>query len=473
MVFSSTIFLFFFLPFVLMGYYLLRSVKRRNVWLLAVSLFFYFWGGSQFFPVLVYSICLNYVGGRIIGYLQLSEKKRVCQTVFLLILICNLCNLGYWKYAKFFMQIWGNITGISLHIPDIVLPIGISFFTFQGMSYLIDVYRGDVPVQKNFLRLGLYISLFPQLIAGPIVRYSDIEKQLRDRKHSVDDFVAGIRLFTVGLAKKAILANSLALFVDGIFGLPFEQNEPSVAWLGLIGYSLQLYFDFSGYSDMAVGLGRMFGFRFAGNFNYPFISCSPSELWRRWHISLSSWFRDYVYIPLGGNRTGNVYWNLFCVFLLTGIWHGASWNYVLWGFYWGTVVVAEKFLSRKIKRKIHVPKALLWVFTMFLWLVGMAIFRTDTLQDCIQYLRSLFGILHLQNVGFSISYYIHRYEVFIMAVSLLAMLPFGKRFYLWLQKKIPETYFTLAENIGTILLLGISAIYVITGTYNPFIYFQF
>lgn len=473
MVFSSTIFLFFFLPFVLMGYYFLRSVKCRNVWLLAASLFFYFWGGSRFFPVLFCSICLNYAGGRIIGYLLLSEKRKVCQIVFFLALVCNLCNLGYWKYAKFLMQIGKGIMGISLCIPDIVLPIGISFFTFQGMSYLIDVYRGDVPVQKNFLRLGLYISLFPQLIAGPIVRYSDIERQLRDRKHSVDDFAVGVRLFAVGLAKKAILANSLALSADRIFGMPYEQNEPAVAWFGLLSYSLQIYFDFSGYSDMAVGLGKMFGFRFAGNFNYPYISCSPSELWRRWHISLSSWFRDYVYIPLGGSKTGNVYWNLFCVFILTGIWHGASWNYVLWGLFWGVVVVAEKVLSRRIKRKIPVPKVLLWMFTMFLWSMGLVIFRTDTLQDCIQYFQSLFGILHLHNVGFSILYYVHRYEVFIMGVSLLAMLPLGRHFYLWLQKKLPETYFTLIENTGAMLLIGISAIYVITGTYNPFIYFQF
>lgn len=473
MVFSSTVFLFFFLPIVLIGYYLLRTVKGRNVWLLAVSLFFYFWGGSQFFLVLIYSICLNYVGGRIIGSLKTAEKKRACQAFFLLILVCNLCNLGYWKYTKFLMQTWGNITGISLHIPDIVLPIGISFFTFQGMSYLIDVYRGDVPVQKNLLRLGLYISLFPQLIAGPIVRYSDIEKQLQDRKHSVDDFSAGIRLFAVGLAKKAVLANSLAIFADKIFGMPYEQNEPAVAWVGLLGYSLQIYFDFSGYSDMAVGLGRMFGFRFAGNFNYPYISCSPSEIWRRWHISLSTWFKDYVYIPLGGSRTGNVYLHLLCVFILTGIWHGASWNYVLWGLFWGVAVVAERFLSDKIKRKISVPRVILWMFTMFLWLMGMTIFGTETLHDCIQYFQSLFGILPLHNVGFSISYYIHRYEVFIIAVSLFAMLPLGKYFLLWLQKKLPETHFTLVENIGAVLLLGISAIYVITGTYNPFIYFQF
>lgn len=473
MVFSSTVFIFFFLPLVLAGYFLLRSVKGRNIWLLMVSLFFYFWGGASFFPIILYSIVLNYAGGRILGALQSSGREKAGKISFAVLVVLNLLNLGYWKYTKFIMQTICDITGASLTIPNIILPIGISFFTFQGMSYVIDVYRGDVPVQKNILKVGLYIALFPQLIAGPIVRYSDIAKQLDERDHSVDDFAAGIRLFTVGLAKKAILANSAAVTTDAVFGMHPYQNEPAVAWLALLCYSIQIYFDFSGYSDMAIGLGKMFGFTFPKNFDYPFISCSASELWRRWHISLSTWFKDYVYIPLGGSRKGNVYLNLLCVFLLTGLWHGASWNYVLWGAFWGVLIVTERFLTHKIKLPFSIPKILSWAFTMFLWLLSMVIFRTESLQESVQYFQSMFGLVPLQNAGFSLPYYIHKYEIFIIVSGMIAMLPLGKHLFLWLEKKLPQTVFTILENVTTLLLFGISAMYVVTGTYNPFIYFQF
>lgn len=407
------------------------------------------------------------------GVLREAGRERAGKISFMVLVGLNLLNLGYWKYTKFIMQVICDIIGLSLTIPDIILPIGISFFTFQGMSYVIDVYRGDVPVQKNILKVGLYIALFPQLIAGPIVRYSDIEKQLDERTHSVDDFAAGIRLFTVGLAKKAILANSAAITTDAVFGLHPYQNEPAVAWLALFCYWIQIYFDFSGYSDMAIGLGRMFGFAFPKNFDYPFISCSTSELWRRWHISLSTWFKDYVYIPLGGSRKGNAYLNLFCVFLLTGLWHGASWNYVLWGAFWGVLIVTERFISRKIKIPFKIPKILSWTFTMFLWLLNLVIFRTETLGESVQYFQSMFGLVPVQNGGFSLPYYIHKYEIFILACGMIAMMPLGKRLYLWLQEKLPQTGFAILENTVTLLLFGISALYVVTGTYNPFIYFQF
>ena len=473
MVFSSTIFIFFFLPVVLAGYFLLRSAKSRNIWLLAVSLFFYFWGGASFFPIIICSIILNYIGGRILGVLQTSGREKLQKGFFVLIVILNLLNLGYWKYTKFIMQTICDISGLQIAIPEIILPIGISFFTFQGMSYVIDVYRKDVPVQKSILKTGLYIALFPQLIAGPIVRYSDIEKQLDTRTHSVDDFAAGIRIFTIGLAKKSILANSAAVMADTIFGLQPYQNEPAVAWLGLLYYTIQLYFDFSGYSDMAIGLGRMFGFEFPKNFNYPFISCSPSELWRRWHISLSTWFKDYVYIPLGGSRKGNVYRNLLCVFILTGLWHGASWNYVMWGLFWGVINIIERILSRKVKWKFSIPKIFSWGFTMFLWCMSMVIFRAETLQKSKQYFQSLFGIIPLRNVGYSLPYYLNRYNIFIIVTGLIAMLPFGRHCYFKLKEKLPETCFLIMENAATLILFGISILYVVTSTYNPFIYFQF
>lgn len=470
MVFSSTIFLFFFLPIVLAGYFLL-PFKAKNIWLLFVSLFFYFFGGPAFFPIIICSILLNYAGGRLIGLFREAGKPKVVKSVLAVTIAGNLGMLGYWKYTGFILQTVRDITGLSISIPDIILPIGISFFTFQGMSYVIDVYRDTVPVQKSLLKVGLYIALFPQLIAGPIVRYSDIEKQLSNRVHSVDDFASGIRIFTVGLAKKAILANSMAVTADAVFKLHPYQNEPAVAWFGLISYIFQLYFDFSGYSDMAIGIGRMFGFTFPKNFDYPYISRSVSEIWKRWHISLSSWFRDYVYVPLGGSRTGHVYRNLMCIFILTGIWHGASWNYVVWGIYWAALIAAERFWSGRIKYRL--PAAAAWVFTMILWMIGIVIFRTETLPLCGQYLSSLLGICPVQERGFSLNYYIDRYEVCMLLICAIAATPLGKYAYQYVRKKLPQTAFLAAENIGALILFGISALYVVTGTYNPFIYFQF
>lgn len=406
-------------------------------------------------------------------YARTSGRDKLQKFVFVLTVVFNLFSLGYWKYTGFLVNVIRTVTGWQFAIPQIILPIGISFFTFQGMSYVIDLYRGEVPVQKNILKLGLYIALFPQLIAGPIVRYSDIEQQINNRIHSVYDVATGIRLFTVGLAKKAVIANSAAVTADAIFDMHPYQNEPAVAWLGLLVYTIQLYFDFSGYSDMAVGLGRMFGFKFPRNFNYPFIACSGSELWKRWHISLSSWFRDYVYIPLGGSRKGNVYLNLLIVFLLTGLWHGAAWNYVLWGLFWGVIVVSERFVFCHIKRKITIPKFFSWAFTMFLWLMSMVIFRTESLRECGQYFQSLFGMIEMRNVGFSLSYYLNRYEIFIIVLGMAAMLPIGSRCYTILKEKMTQTSFLLLENVVTLLLFGISIMYVVTGTYNPFIYFQF
>lgn len=472
MVFSSTAFIFFFLPVALVGYYLMPE-KGKNLWLLFVSLFFYAWGGIAFFPVIIYTIFLNYIGGCLIGYFEQKGKVKVQKTIFVLTVCLNLFNLCYWKYTGFILGVFRDITGLDLQIPEIVLPIGISFFTFQGMSYVIDLYRKEVPVQKSLWRLGLYIALFPQLIAGPIVRYTEIEKQLTDRKQNVEQLASGIRTFTVGLAKKAVIANSVALTADEIFNGPTSQNTPAIAWLGLICYTFQLYFDFSGYSDMAIGLGRMFGFRFPENFNYPFVSRSITEFWRRWHISLSSWFRDYVYIPLGGNRTGNVYFNLMCVFVLTGIWHGASWNFILWGIYFGIIVVAERFVTKGLNCKFHFPTVLSIAWTFFLWMMSMVLFRAEDLSAAVLYYKSLFGAITECNPRFALSWYLDRHLAFILIISVIAALPIGKNMYLWVKGKLSENLFTFLVNIVTIFLLGISLLYVVTSTYNPFIYFQF
>lgn len=470
MVFSSTIFLFFFLPIAVVGYFLIPT-KGRNYWLLAVSLFFYYYGGAAFFPVIICSILLNYAGGLFIGLLQEAKKPQAEKIILIIAVTGNLAMLTYWKYIGFILQTIKDITGFSISVPDIILPIGISFFTFQGMSYVIDVHRGTVSVQKNILKVGLYIALFPQLIAGPIVRYSNIEKQISNRIHSVDNFADGIRVFVIGLAKKAVLANATAVTADAVFGLHPYQNEPAVAWLGLVSYFFQLYFDFSGYTDMAMGIGMMFGFTFPKNFDYPYISCSVSEIWRRWHMSLTGWFRDYVYIPLGGNRTGHTYRNLICIFVLTGIWHGASWNYLVWGVYWALLFIAERFLSDRIRFRLPAPMA--WAITMTLWMIGLMIFRTKTLLLCGQYFLSLFGLCPVQDRGFSLAYYIGRYEVCMLLICAIAATPLGSYVYQFAKRKMPQTVFIMIENTAVLMLLVLSAIYVVTGTYNPFIYFQF
>ena len=337
-------------------------------------------------------------------------------------------------------------------------------------------------MQKNITNIALYISMFPQLIAGPIVRYESIAEQINQRKCTVEEFSSGIRLFVVGLSKKLIIANSVASIADKIFGLPANENMISVSWLGVVCYTFQLYFDFSGYSDMAIGLGRMFGFIFPANFNYPYISRSISEFWRRWHISLSSWFRDYVYIPLGGSRTGNVYLNLLCVFFLTGLWHGASWNFVFWGLIFAVCTITERWIKRHVKPDHFkampgIAGILLnvagWAYTMFVWMMSMVLFRADTLQNAGSYYLSLFGINKLKNVGFTISYYINRYELFVLIAAAFFSFPVAKNIYSLLKKKLPQIGFTILLNIGTLILFVVNTMYILTETYNPFIYFRF
>ena len=477
MVFSSVIFLFFFLPVTLAGYYIAPNIKIKNIWLLFASLFFYFWGGVSFFPIIIYSIVVNYVSGILIDRSRGSRRKAV----LIISIILNLSNLAYWKYAMFLMEIVRGITHTHFDIPTILLPIGISFFTFQGMSYVIDVYRGDVDVQKSIFKLGLYISMFPQLIAGPIVRYNDVEVMLADRNHTLDGFVSGCRRFIIGLAKKAILANSLAAVCDPIFDATGISHTIPVAWTGAVFYTLQLYFDFSGYSDMSVGLGKMFGFDFPENFNYPYISLSPSDFWRRWHMSLSRWFRDYVYIPLGGNRKGNVYLNLFIVFVLTGIWHGASYNMLIWGIYWGILVVGHRFIRQHIKSlsgddknvQWYLKRAGSWIMMAAVVIMGWVIFRAPGISEALGYLAAMFGGGKSGPVQFGLSHYVHFYECFILAVSLFAMLPAGKALSGRIKERMTPVSYQVLACISSAVLFMISILYVVTETYNPFIYFQF
>ena len=488
MVFSSTTFVFFFLPITLIGYFICRNIQVKNIWLLSVSLFFYFWGGPAFLPILVFCICFNYLGGLLISGARCKGNNLAAKIFFVLVIVGNIANLCYWKYTGFILNSINTWYNAKIQVPSITLPIGISFFTFQGMSYVIDLYRKKVPVQKNLINIALYISMFPQLIAGPIVRYESISGQIDRRRCTVEEFSSGIRLFVVGLSKKLIIANSVASVADKIFGLPANQNMVSVSWLGVVCYTFQLYYDFSGYSDMAIGLGRMFGFKFPENFNYPYISRSVSEFWRRWHISLSSWFRDYVYIPLGGSRTGNVYLNLLCVFFLTGLWHGASWNFVLWGLIFAVCTIIERWVKKHVElnrikdepsgKNTYINNGLLlsvagWVYTMFVWMMSMVLFRADTLQNAGSYYLSLFGLNKLQNVGFTLSYYLNRYELFVLIAAAFFSFPVAKNIYGLLKKKLPLVGFTVLLNAGTVVLFVVNTMYILTETYNPFIYFRF
>lgn len=467
MVFSSSVFLFVFLPIVLIVYGIIPA-KLQNYWLLIASLFFYLWGGTQFFPIIIFSIIINYLGGMCLASVQKESYRKVILAAFVGV---NILNLGYWKYTNFLVDIIRQITDSAIEMEAIILPIGISFYTFQGVSYVIDVYRRDVEVQKNPIYVALYICLFPQLIAGPIVRYSDIVNDINKRERSWDNYEQGIIRFILGLGKKAIIANSMGAIAEPIFKASPYENSVAIAWIGAIAYSLQIYFDFSGYSDMAIGIGRIFGFSFPENFNYPYISKSITEFWRRWHISLSSWFRDYVYIPLGGNRKGNVYVNLSIVFLLTGIWHGANWTFVIWGIYYGIFIVLERLGKKHLKFRF--PKVVGHVYTLFLVIIGWVIFNAGSLEHAWQYILSMFGMLPLGMVRYTYEWYLNRYSVFLFLVAIIASLPLGKIVWSAVEKKLPTLVQKIFCYAGTGLLLLICMIYVMTSTFNPFIYFQF
>lgn len=461
MVFSTPIFLFLFLPAVLVLNYIIpkKYIAAKNVVLLIASLFFYAWGEPKNVLLMLLSIAVNYVCGLLLGKFDSDEKKR--KVVLWASVVFNLGLLFFFKYFNF-------VTGGLF--PVIKLPIGISFFTFQIMSYTIDVYRRSVEPQKNLVKLALYISLFPQLIAGPIVRYIDVEKQLTYRECTAEKTARGMIRFSMGLAKKVIVSNTVAAICDGIFGS--TNTVPAfTAWVGVICYALQIYFDFSGYSDMAIGMGHMLGFDFLENFNYPYVSCSVQEFWRRWHISLSSWFRDYLYIPLGGNRRGKVrtYINLIIVFACTGLWHGASFSFIVWGLWHGLFLVIERLGFKKVLDKL--PKFIGWIYTMLVVLVGWVFFRADTLSAAMKYLGEMFsfsggvanGMAQFDNLSFIIT---------VIAIVLCTPV------YQFLKGKLEKTEGgkKAAFVIGAVLATGLfilSVIFLTGSGYNPFIYFRF
>lgn len=464
MVFSSTLFIFTFLPVTLLGHLLLKG-KWKNYWLIVMSLVFCGWTQQIVLVLLAASIAINYSGALIIS--KISQGKKTALTVTVL---ANFAMLFYFKYFSFLQETIRDLFMHRLEVWEIVLPIGISFFTFQGVSYVIDVYRGDVEVQKNIFKLTLYIVLFPQLIAGPIVRYKDIAEEIDNRRVSLDDFTQGIERFIIGLSKKTIIANSMAIVVDQIWANGPLYNNWMTAWFGSIAYTLQIYYDFSGYSDMAIGIGRMLGFHFGENFNLPYISKSITEFWRRWHISLSSWFRDYVYIPLGGNRK-NVYLNLGIVFLLTGIWHGAAWNFVLWGIWNGVFIIGERIAGRKsgITRWNAVSSAL----TLLVVNLGWVLFRAPSIRDAAEYVGIMFGAVRPDNILFDIRWYADSWNILIMIIGIAFASSLPSIAGKWISEKIDSKCAEVLKYIVLLLMFAFSVTRVVSGTYNPFIYFRF
>ena len=466
MLFSSVSFLFMFLPLVCAAYFLVRRELKNDV-LLAASILFYAWGEPRYLAVMLTTILINYAGAMLI-----DRHRSRGKLILALSVVADLSFLFYFKYFNFVLTNVNSLFHAGFEPLNVVMPIGISFYTFQAMSYLVDVYRGETPVQKSVYKLALYVSLFPQLIAGPIVKYRDVADQIDGREESFDKVAYGAKRFTVGLAKKMLIANTLGAVADKIFEQPINQFSVSTAWIGAFAYAFQLYYDFSGYSDMAIGLGSIFGFKFLENFNYPYISKSITEFWRRWHISLSTWFKEYLYIPLGGNRVSkrrNLF-NLFVVFLATGVWHGAAWTFVVWGLWHGLFIIIEKATGFAKKEGGRAFTALKHVYTIAVFLFGWILFRADTVRYASQYVRRMFGVFRQSDVAFDLSYYIDRIEILAFIAAFVCAMPVFKN----MLTVSPERKVLYAlVNVWMILLFVLSAAFVAASTYNPFIYFRF
>ncbi len=488
MVFSTATFLFLFLPLVL-GLYFVLPAKLRNSWLLLASLFFYAWGETWIVVVMLASIAGNFGLALLMEGKNGERSERTRKLVVAAALVLNLGLLVAFKYTNFLVEnldfIFARLGMHALDVPKISLPIGISFFTFQALSYVIDVYRREAAVQRNPIDFGLYIALFPQLIAGPIVRYHDVAMQILHRTITSAKFAEGIRRFIFGLAKKMLIANTAAAMADQIFALPNGDLTAGLAWLGTLSYTIQIYFDFSGYSDMAIGLGLMFGFRYLENFNFPYIASSITRFWRRWHMSLSTWFRDYLYIPLGGNRgsKGRTYFNLLLVFLLCGLWHGASWTFMAWGAYHGLFLVIERLGFGRVLDRVWRP--LQHVYTLLAVIVGWVLFRAESFTQALAFLEAMVGLGAgdgaLRNPG----YYLGNEQVAVLILGCLFSMPIAP----WVGNRIGNrltelgssglrwqllrtcSYASLIVILGALLMLCSAKMAV--GTYNPFIYFRF
>lgn len=475
MLFTSPIFLFLFLPLTFVLYYLVPK-KLKNGILLLLSLGFYTWGEKELVALIILSAVTDYSCALLIskGFRKLGLYLSV---------IFNLSLLFYFKYSRF---IFNNLIEIlqSINInaenassfSNIVLPLGISFYTFQTLSYTIDVYRGKIKANNNFIDFATYVTLFPQLIAGPIVRYSEIEKMLKKRTISWSLFASGIERFLIGLAKKMIIANNCAFLADGIFTLPTSDSSSLMAWLGVIAYSFQIYFDFSGYSDMAIGLGKMFGFNFPENFNYPYISKSIQEFWRRWHITLSNWFKDYLYIPLGGNRKGNIrtYVNLFIVFFLTGLWHGANWVFIIWGLFHGIFIIVERLGFKKILERL--PNFIAHAYLLLVVGISWVFFRSKTVIEAFNYIKALFNFKAKTNLEY-LNFYLTKEIILVLVLAFLFSTPIYRISNNYIKSLEPYSVkFKIMSTLKMFSLIGLFCIcyvYIATDSYNPFIYFRF
>ena len=484
MVFSSIFFLYFFLPVTLLLYFVVGQ-KYKNLLLLSASLIFYAWGEMAYVFLMLFSITVNWAIGLLID--RAKKQGRSGKRALVLGVVINLLPLAFFKYGNFFadnINIISTVFGFDkIELENIHLPIGISFFTFQAISYIVDIYRREAELQRNPVNLALYISLFPQLIAGPIVRYHDVAKQILKRQTTVDDFRYGILRFVAGLAKKVLIANNMGAVADHIFSLPPGELSASLAWLGLIAYSLQIYYDFSGYSDMAIGLGRMFGFHFLENFNYPYISRSIREFWQRWHISLSSWFRDYLYIPLGGNRKGltRTYVNLLIVFFLTGLWHGASWAFVFWGLFHGSFLILERSPAGRLIDKL--PVLLQHIYVLLVVMIAWVFFRSETLGYAWQYIGALVNFSAPDYLDATLFAVLNTEFYLALVIGLLFAMPvmpaIRKRFDKLISNSQGAAAFGLsssklvAQVFWMLALMIYSSAELISGAENPFLYFRF
>lgn len=470
MLFSSLTFVWFFLPALALVYYLAPGRSLKNAVLLVASLLFYSWGEPRYVVLVLISILLNYGFGLAIS--RFSDRPGAKRISLAVCIGANLCLLGYFKYFNFFLELVYTVLGKDGFTPrSITLPIGISFYTFQAISYIADIYRGVKPVQKNLFSLALYISLFPQILSGPIVKYNELEPQIGDRRESISMHAYGIKRFVYGLAKKMIFANMFGQVVDRIWELPLEQLGTAVVWFTVILYSFQIYYDFSGYSDMAIGLGRMFGFTYQENFNYPYLSSSISEFWRRWHISLSTWFKQYLYIPLGGNRRGltRTCMNLFVVFLATGLWHGASMNFICWGIYYGIFIVAERLWGSRILEKNPV-KALNHVYTLLVVLFGWLLFRVESLHQA----KLLVTAMLVPRAGlWNLRIFMDNRIIFLLILATCLCGP-AQRLFPGLQKRLFDEERMGALDVAVMaFLLLLCTMLMVSSTYQAFIYFRF
>jgi len=467
--FSSFIFISAFLPLTIAVYYCVPRVARTYV-LLAASIVFYAWGDFRYLSIMFGVIALNYLGALVVEalprHLSLARKAFVASFI-----LGNIGVLVYFKYFDFIMVNLSWLTDMDYALRNIVMPLGISFYTFQGLSYLVDVYRGEIVAQRNLLNLSLFISFFPQLVAGPILKYHDVCEEIACRRETVEHFVYGLQRFVMGLGRKVLVANSMGFIADRIFSQEIGTFDAVTAWGGAVAYSLQLYFDFSGYSDMAIGLGAMFGFHFKENFEYPYVSTSISEFWRRWHISLSTWFKEYLYIPLGGNRVSKLrnILNLALVFLATGIWHGAAWNFILWGMIHGLLVIAEKVTGFSKVGDRLLSKVVHHCYLLFFVICAWVLFRAEDLTHAVGYLRSMFGLVECHPI-YEIGYYFSHFSILMMLVA--AVLAFGAARGILIRQN-HSLLGRCAFNVWLVCVFVLSQVFLAGATYNPFIYFRF